>query len=72
MTKTERILKLASLSHSERKRRRKDIDLSDVAIKDFPHGSYVCVHHLNQNGGLVRDICATLTTLDCGHVIVEE
>lgn len=72
MTKTERILKLASLPHSERKRRRKDKDLSDVEIKDFKHGSYICCHHLNQNGGLVWDICATITTLDCGCVIVDE
>jgi hypothetical protein len=46
--------------------------LKQRILKDFEHGSYIYANHLNQNGGLVIDICATLTTLDCGHVIVEE
>ena len=72
MTKTEKLLKLASLSNKERKLRRKDPDLSDVEIKDFENGTYICSRHLNQNGSLTNSICATLTTLDCGHVIVKE
>lgn len=72
MSKTERLLKLASLSNTERKKRRKDTDLSDVEIKEFTHGTYICTHHLNQNGKITAPICATITTLDCGYVIVEE
>ena len=71
MTKTEKILKLASLSHDERKSRVNDEDLSDVDIKEFPTGTFIYIHHLGQNGGLVRDICSTITTLDCGAVIVD-
>lgn len=72
MTKTEKLLKLASLSNTERKKRRKDKDLSDVEIKDFEHGTYIYVSHMNQNGNVTSSVCATLTTLDCGHVIVKE
>jgi hypothetical protein len=72
MTKTEKFLKLASLSNKERKARKKDKNLDDVVIKKFSHGTYICTHHLGQNGSLTSKICNTLTTCDCGHVIVED
>lgn len=72
MTKTEKLLRFASLSNSERKRRRKDLDLSDVKIKDFEHGTYIFATHMNQNGSVTSDIAATLTCADTGHVIVKD
>lgn len=72
MTKTERLLKLASLSNTERKKRRKDTDLSDVEIKEFEHGTFIFVTHMNQNGSVTQEIAATLTCADTGYVIVEK
>lgn len=73
MTKTEKLLKLASLSNSERKRRYKQKEsLEDVQIRKFDHGTFIYIFHLGQNGSITSKIAQTLTTCDCGHVIVEE
>jgi DNA-cytosine methyltransferase len=60
--KANRILQLASMDHKSRKKHHKEKLCTGHVKITIPPGKYIYTSHLGQNGGIVRDKAATMTT----------